>query len=902
MQLTKPAEFKEAVDKLGSKSVIGSKLNSADWSEMPLALADRAFFSSQIESVRLLQTMKDGLGDFLTGAREVLPDGQVALKVGSRAEFVKQMSSLAQSLGLGPLDPDDKGTLQDITSERRIGLIFDVQTSAAYSYGNWKQGQDPDILDEFPAQRFIRETDVTKPRVIHQQNEGVVKLKSDLDFWMGMNSPVIGGFGVPWGPWGFNSGMGVEDVDRAEAEALGLIKPGEPAQPVEKAFNEKLKASVTNLDPEFIDLLKGQFGNQVKFENGAVWWKGDRKGKALAVTPKPKAPKPQPEPAPAPAPAFPESLDGLQKVRALGGSTGAELVRDPKSGRQFVLKRGNSPAHVREEFAADQLYRALGVPVPDARIYEGKSPVKLAEFIEGKTLKEYLGKATPAERDAVMGKIREHFAADALLGNWDVAGLGLDNILVDGQGMPWRIDNGGSLRFRAQGTAKGADWNNHPTELWSLRDAAKNPQTAQIFGQLDIYQIAGQIDRLDAEKLLAAAPADLKDSLAARMKNLKDIGAKALEYERTQFAAGYADDVTRHMMGLRKAGVVDQVSDGLKQAHPGDVRPVDENGKPFDNLRTTKDQAKADPSQAYFDDILAAVKTVNAHHLKGDTAYNESKLTKAFAHKAALQKMAASGSSQEQAMAAHYLGFLERLEKAKGDKAASVSQFNKFNLAPTKTKNTSAVVDLAAYMKEQGGDWTIVQDWAASQGGSSSSEQSQALKWWLMNRLTGASPADFHNAPSEAAFKKAVAKHGDRYEKTWPVLHAFVQEVLGKMQFEGNDTAARLLRVIRTETAASVVPFKAGKMGVYKRGVNESGSIFAPVFSGTRTLTAVPHTRVTGIYFMERVPGTGHYFFYGDSENEVTYMGYGLETLNLGKNPDLKLTPGTDHTKWETSK
>ena len=171
-----------------------------------------------------------------------------------------------------------------------------------------------------------------------------------------------------------------------------------------------------------------------------------------------------------------------------------------------------------------------------------------------------------------------------------------------------------------------------------------------------------------------------------------------------------------------------------------------------------------------------------------------------------------------------------------------------------------------------------------------------------MNRFTGTSPEDFHGAPAETAFKKALTRHGDRYEKTWPVLHAFIQELLGKMQFEGNDPAARLLRVIRTETAAKAVPFKAGKKGLYKRGVNESGSIFAPVFSGTRTLTAVPHTRVTGIYFMERTPGTGQYFFYGDSENEVTYMGHGLETLNLGKNPDLNLTPGNDHTKWETSK
>lgn len=350
MQFTKPTEFKEAVDKLGSKSVIGAKLKSDEWADVPLALRDRAFFSSRIENIRLLQAMKDGLGDFLTGAREVLPSGQTALKVGSRAEFVKQMSALALNLGLGPLDPQDKGTLADITSERRLGLIFDVQTTAANEYGNWKQGQDPDILDEFPAQRFIREADVAKPRIVHQQNEGVVKLKSDLDFWMGMNSPIIGGFGVPWGPWGFNSGMGVEDVDRSEAEELGLIKPGQKAVPVEKEFNDRLKASVTNLDPEMLDLLKGIFGDQVEIRDGSAWWKGTPAPERSATTqPKPPAPAPAPvKPAVDPDLALPpreRSAKRLDKaLEAAGIKDKARLDADDIRRLHLELKEENPVA------------------------------------------------------------------------------------------------------------------------------------------------------------------------------------------------------------------------------------------------------------------------------------------------------------------------------------------------------------------------------------------------------------------------------------------------------------------------------------------------------------------------------------------------------------------------------
>lgn len=189
MQFVSPMPFAEAVQKLGGRSPIGSKLTSQEWSQVPLALRERAFFSATVENVRFLQRSKDALGDFLTSAREeiTLPDGTktTALKTGSRAQFIAQMREFAVKQGMGPLDPKDAGGLKDIRSEQRLGLIFDVQTQAAQQYGSWKQGMDPDVLNEFPAQRFIREVDVRAPRIIHLQNEGVVRLKTDLEWWRG---------------------------------------------------------------------------------------------------------------------------------------------------------------------------------------------------------------------------------------------------------------------------------------------------------------------------------------------------------------------------------------------------------------------------------------------------------------------------------------------------------------------------------------------------------------------------------------------------------------------------------------------------------------------------------------------------------------------------------------------
>jgi hypothetical protein len=95
-----------------------------------------------------------------------------------------------------------------------------------------------------------------------------VRLKSDRQWWANyQNDPLIGGFGVPWGPYGFQSGMDQEDVSRAEAVRLGLIPANMAEAPEEKpaeplpGLNEGLSASVRKMDPEtkrkLIEELRG---------------------------------------------------------------------------------------------------------------------------------------------------------------------------------------------------------------------------------------------------------------------------------------------------------------------------------------------------------------------------------------------------------------------------------------------------------------------------------------------------------------------------------------------------------------------------------------------------------------------------------------------------------------------
>lgn len=247
------------------------------------------------------------------------------------------------------------------------------------------------------------------------------------------------------------------------------------------------------------------------------------------------------------APTIPD-LSQLTYVRELGGSTGAKLYQDT-NGNRFVVKAGASEEHVRNEQLADDLYRAMNVPVPNGRLatQDGKL-YKVTEFIEGRTLDELSG----AELEAAREKLRQHFAADVLLRNWDVIGMGGDNILVDKNGQVWRIDNGGALAFRARGEPKSPSGT--LDEIGTMRDKSVSRSSEAVFGKLQYNEIIQQLQsalpteatvlaKIDdpalarmmferythARKLIAEADARLKEEAerAAARRRAEEIAARA---------------------------------------------------------------------------------------------------------------------------------------------------------------------------------------------------------------------------------------------------------------------------------------------------------------------------------------------------------------------------------------
>ena len=237
-------------------------MSSADWEVVDAAIKDRAFISSRVASVNFLDTCQAKLADLLANAR----NGDGALV--SRAEVVSEImrSARAEGIALGT------GGLADPGSEARANVIIDTNAGMAAGYVQAEMSNTYGARLAFPAQELIRIEDREKKRNWqrrwldaggHLYNGRMIALKDD-PVWT-----AISRFGMPYPPFDFNSGMGVEDVSYDEAVALGVIKPEykPPETSPIKEFNEGLEMSmkVPGVDSPRQKELQGIFGDQIQY-------------------------------------------------------------------------------------------------------------------------------------------------------------------------------------------------------------------------------------------------------------------------------------------------------------------------------------------------------------------------------------------------------------------------------------------------------------------------------------------------------------------------------------------------------------------------------------------------------------------------------------------------------------
>lgn len=386
-----------------------------------------------------------------------------------------------------------------------------------------------------------------------------------------------------------------------ETEAVEWFTPDEAI----KALSQSPDAGNVKRDLQIFQAAKAEHDKISAGKSDYSHLLAGYKPPAPVAPPKPKktAPAIKPRDLFAPQAGFPSSVGDLTHVRPLGGSTGAVLMKDAK-GNQFVVKHGNHAAHLMEEAHADAVYQAAGINVPRFQVYQGPAgPIKVSEFVSGDTLKDVLNSGDAKRIHKAKKNLQSGFAADALLGNWDVIGMDADNVLVDKKGQVWRIDNGGSMRMRAQGQPKGDAWNPYPTELWTMRGKEKQPgdpavqganaQAAGVYGDMTYADVCKSVRELtnNRDAIIAATPVDTRDTMIARLDNLEHVAEAGEQMTAHGWRDGYQDGFGRQVMETRKAGITDKLPAKLSTKKSGnqyDVSLKDEHGKAFDSLRGPK--------------------------------------------------------------------------------------------------------------------------------------------------------------------------------------------------------------------------------------------------------------------------------------------------------------------------
>lgn len=338
-------------------------------------------------------------------------------------------------------------------------------------------------------------------------------------------------FGITWDPM---EGWGLEEVTTEETpsndftkklEDIGAVAAYSSAQALADDLNKIGTVGVGDklkIDPNDLLGVTSELGLDYNMEEDTWDVAGTYDETKTSQLPSPPpAPSDPPDPPALPdAPPVPtKNIGPVDKIKTLGGSTGAVLVED-EQGAQYVQKTGATAGHVAEEVTADLMYQAAGISVPPVVDFDGTT--KTTAWIHGGKL---LNELSGDERKAAEDELRKNFAMDALMANWDVVGQNADNVMVrttaGGKLKVFRIDNGGSLRYRAQGGAKGNLFGDSVNELSTMRDPKYG--TGKIFGKLSDEDVAGQIDELLAKKdaILAATPKDLKAKIQARMDSMK---------------------------------------------------------------------------------------------------------------------------------------------------------------------------------------------------------------------------------------------------------------------------------------------------------------------------------------------------------------------------------------------
>lgn len=202
--------------------------------------------------------------------------------------------------------------------------------------------------------------------------------------------------------------------------------------------------------------------------------------------------------------------------KALGGSNGARLYTDP-DGNKFVVKPVSGPNFTPSQHTADMealasvIYNSTGSKAPEIGFttLNGKPAVV-------STWTDYtpLGHLSGEQLAAAKKKLYDNYAIDTWLANYDLIGLGQENVGVDADGNIVYIDNGGAFDVKAQGDKK-QWWGDDAVDFDTWSSGMKPSQSSAWNATIPFYNGISNAEKIEsAKKLQAITDQDIANMVA----------------------------------------------------------------------------------------------------------------------------------------------------------------------------------------------------------------------------------------------------------------------------------------------------------------------------------------------------------------------------------------------------
>jgi len=268
MQLSPQEPLFLAVKLAQERGLLPTQMSSAELQDFTLRLKERLFFSARTTNLWYVDKLKGLVERYTTG--EGRDNDLAQLRIEARKLLVQAGytpdAGFPGDAALG-IPKATAGSLRDLSSEKRLNLIYETQAQTMRGLGMKLRGMSR--MESQPAWELVRykqarekewERDWMKRWAIAGENvewhgalrDRMIALQTS-PIWLALGSSALfaDALNVDHPPFAFSSGMGWRAVGFRECEKLGLTKP--PAEETETEIRAMIRAY---MDRPFYDLEK----------------------------------------------------------------------------------------------------------------------------------------------------------------------------------------------------------------------------------------------------------------------------------------------------------------------------------------------------------------------------------------------------------------------------------------------------------------------------------------------------------------------------------------------------------------------------------------------------------------------------------------------------------------------